>query len=280
MLGVIDTTIGKYFRRCTKSLWCYAMSSGRTQAFAAAISSVVLLTPIAYADVSFQWQNNNTDEKEALLATYLADSNIITDFVSVVSENFKMEEPLSIIVGSSDGPSYDHESHAIKLPYSYLENAIRAQTELLEEGDVAVDRAIDVVEYTLYHLLGHALVRDSSIDSDEIAQQLSTWIMLQNWPNGGEQWLADVRAFAQASQKLDGNQQEFWHKHALLAARQQELECWILGFSPQLHEPMMPAVLKPEERRKRCVLAWHELEADALNILTPVLQAEAKLLPR
>ncbi|MBX2839252.1 MAG: DUF4344 domain-containing metallopeptidase [Gammaproteobacteria bacterium] len=238
------------------------------------------LTQSARADVSFQWQNNNISEKEALLASYLADSNVITDFVRVISENFNTEDPLSIVIGSSEGPSYDHEQHAIKLPFSYLENAIKSQVELLDEGDNALNRAIDVVEYTLYHLLGHALVRDSSVDSDEIAQRLSTWIMLTHWPNGAEQWYQDVRVFAEASQKLDGGLEDFWHKHAINASRQREIECWILGYSPDQIEPLLPAVLDSAQRRTECVRAWQELQDHALTILTPLLQSEAKLMPR
>ena len=241
---------------------------------------VCFLTSSAAADVTFQWQNNNTSEKESLLATYLADSNVITDFVQVISENFEMEEPLTIIVGSSEGPSYDHEQHAIKLPYAYLESAITSQAELLDDGDNAVERAIDVVEYTLYHLLGHALVRDSSVDSDEIAEQLSTWIMLEHWPNGGEQWHRDVSVFSEASQKLSGEVTDFWHEHSVYAARQRTIECWILGHSPQRYEQLFPAVLEPEARRSRCTQSWKELQDSALQILTPLLKDEAKLLPR
>jgi hypothetical protein len=191
-----------------------------------------------------------------------------------------MEEPLTIVVGSSEGPVYDHEQHAIKLPYVYLESAIKSQTELLEEGDMALDRAIDVVEYTLYHLLGHALVRDSSVDSDEIAEKLSTWIMLEHWPNGGEQWYQDVRVFGEASQKLAGDITDFWHEHSLYAARQRAIECWILGYSPQAYESLFPAVLEPAKRRSRCTQSWHELQESALQILTPLLKDEAKLLHR
>lgn len=99
-------------------------------------------------------------------------------------------------------------------------------------SSVEVIRGSNEMEYTLYHLLGHLLADDSTPDADEDAEAISSWLMIKHWPAGGEQWFANVQAFARASQLLDGPLSDYWHSHALYKSRQKTLQCWILGSDP------------------------------------------------
>ena len=246
------------------------------------------LTTTAHADAELRWVPGET-ALDQQLAAYLTDSKLVSDFVVLLDENFELDPPLGLTVGSSlDAhgiPSYSSEDRRIRLPYAYLEKAIRAQAELVEgttpeedpgEGD-AVRRAMDLVEYTIYHLVGHALVDDANVDVDDRAEAISSWLMISAWPNGAEQWLEDVQAFANASQQLDGPLEDYWHSHSLYKSREETLSCWALGADPDRIESLLPAVLDPAERREQCIHSWTRLDDQMRRLLDPVLKPNAPL---
>lgn len=239
------------------------------------------------ADVSLRWNADALGDEAAssnkiitpILADYLAQSNVISDFVSMLDDAFVLDELELVEIGAESGPVYDLESKAIRMPFGYLERAIRTQAQLVDEDQevVAIDRALDVVEYTLYHLLGHALAGDESVDADSTAEALSTWIMLSYWPNGAEQWFQDTLAFSDASIKLDGPLDDYWHEHSLYKIRRDTLRCWILGKDPVNVIDLMPAVLDPEERKARCIQSWQKLDRQARELLGDRLAPDSSL---
>lgn len=231
------------------------------------------------SDVSLRWQSDGS-ELSPLLADYLADSNLVADFVRLINDNFTFEPSLVIDLGGGDAPRFNPVTNTIQLPYSYLERAVITQSKLVEPGhdENAVERALDVVEYTLYHLLGHSFAGTGDPTADDTAEALSTFIMVSYWPNGAEQWAAAVRSFAAASQKLDGPLSDYWHSHALYKRRQKTIECWILG-SEAAHQDDDPvtlwdASLDPEV----CRASWKNLESTALALLDLYLLPDAALL--
>ena len=233
----------------------------------------------APADVSLRWQSDGA-QLSPLLADYLADSNIVADFVRVINDNFEFEPSLVIDLGAGDTPGYDALTNTIRMPYAYLERAVITQSELVEpeQAETAVERALDVVEYTLYHLLGHSFAGTGDETADDTAEALSTYIMVAYWPSGAEQWAAAVRAFGAASQKLDGPLTDFWHSHALYKIRQQTIECWIMGSQTarQIDDPMTlwDESLNPEV----CEASWDNLESTALALLDLYLLPDAPIL--
>ena len=208
---------------------------------------------------AIQWLEPVSDIEE-LTQKALQQSNIVTDFAELVAREFDIGSGLSIIVGGQGTPRYDETNNSLRLPYSYLVAAVQAQSELLESREQALASGMDMVEYTLYHELGHILAGDMSVDADASAEDIATWVMLTHWPNGGEQWFVAVDAFARASQLLDGPLSDYWHSHSLYKSRQREINCLILGLDPERYERLLPAVLEPQTRREQCVGAWQELD--------------------
>jgi hypothetical protein len=225
----------------------------------------------AVADVTIQLQNGGTETSQ-LLTDYLADSHVLSDFVELVDQNFDFDPPLVLAIGVTEGPDYNGQTHVLRMPYTYLDRAVEVQERLTERREDALQRGLDVFEYTLYHLLGHALNDDPGIEADAAAESLSSWVMLRHWSNGGEQWYAAISAFGAASQKLDGPLEDFWHAHSLYRSRQNTIECWILGSDPTAYERLLPAVLEPINRRRKCEASWRKLNQES------VVKLEYKLL--
>jgi len=245
-----------------------------------AVLSIALLVGsyAARADIAIQWQITEIDERQQLLAEFLTESNVITDLLSLLQENFEFEPSLRIVIGAMDGPLYDVKTNAIRFPYSYISEALEAQMQLLEAGETAVDRSLDVVEYTLYHLVAHALVESASPDEDGKVEQIASWLMVRGFQNGAEQLVTNARAFGAASQKLDGSLQQYWHEHALFARQQSNMECWALGNNPVSVEPLLRAVLEPEKRVSECRSAWLKLDQQVREWIGDRLKEKAPII--
>ena len=247
----------------------------------AIVSLIIFTANAAYADVSARW-NTPLNDTQALAKEVLDKSNIITDLSTLVKKHFKSSsaidiENLSIKLTTSGTPTVNTSKPELILPYDYITQAIKAQAELEETQEDALDRGFDLIEYTLYHLLGHLLSGDPSPDADDQAEALSTWLMIKSWPNGGEQWHSDARAFGRASQLLDGSLQDYWHAHSLYKSRQAQINCWILGSNPEQYEPLLKQVLEPEKRRTKCIAAWQTLNTSSLETLAPLLKENSTL---
>ena len=262
------------------------MNRRRRAAAAIAVAACALGAARAVpADVSLRWQAADSP-RTSMLADYLVDSNVLSDFVGLIDANFDFERPLVIVVGAAAGPDLDETENAIRLPHTYLERAVRAQATLLADGLVeahadeaealAVRRALDTLEYTLYHLLGHALAGSGEADFDVAAEALSSWVMLAHWPDGAGQWATDVAAFADLSQRLDGPLSDYWHAHALSAAGERELLCLVVGRDPA-QALTAPRGEDAAAWRRGCRERWERLDAEARESLVTVLRPDAPL---
>jgi len=232
----------------------------------------------ARADIALQWQNTEMDEREQLLAEFLTESNVMTDLIALLQMNFAFDPSLTIKIGTADGPLFDEETKTIHFSYSYISDVLEAQMQLLDGEDTAVSRSLDVVEYTLYHLAAHALVNIASEEHDNQVERIASWLMMRGFPNGAEQLVTNARAFGMVSQKHDGTLEDYWHAHALFAGRQRDMECWALGYDRQTVEPLLPAVLEPLQRVKRCEKAWQELDQQVRELLSEQLKDRAPLI--
>ena len=102
--------------------------------------------------------------------------------------------------------------------------------------------------------------------------------MIKGFANGGEQWFSNAEAFGRASQLLDGPLQDYWHKHSLYKSRQKKINCWILGSAPEKYENLLKPVLKPDERKARCVNEWKVLDKKMQTELQAELKENSTLL--
>lgn len=241
--------------------------------------TAILISFTANADVIVRWQPT----KEALSKQVLEQSNIVSDFTQLINENFidtsaRRLNDIKVTLADAPIPRINAEASELILPYGYFTHAIKSHAELVETREVALQRAIDTVEYTLYHLFGHLVASTNSSDSDNTAESVSSWLMIKGFANGGEQWFADAEAFGSASQLLDGSLQDYWHEHSLYKARQRTINCWILGSSPERYEELLKPVLEPEARKQRCIAEWNQLDSEMQSLLKDNIKTNSRLI--
>jgi len=249
-----------------------AINKVRTLTVTAILVLTVIAKPLS-AEVSVSWHNT----ADTLPKEVLERSNVISDFEALIGKHFTSSDRLDLsnlrVTISNNGlPQINTDTTEIILPYSYLTNAIKSHAELEETREAALDRALDTVEYTLYHLFGHLIAAGNSADFDDTAEGVSSWLMIKGFTNGGEQWFSNTEAFGRASQLLDGPLQDYWHEHSLYKSRQKKINCWILGSDPEQYESLLKPVLKPQERKAQCVNEWQMLD----NQMRTKLEAELK----
>ncbi len=247
--------------------------------FAIAIFAIAAAAKPLSAEVSVNWQNTT----ETLAREVLDRSNVISDFKALIGKHFTSSERidlnnLRVTINNDAVPHMNPETTEIILPYSYLTNAIKGHAELEETRQAALDRALDTVEYTLYHLFANLIAANNSTDSDNTAEAISSWLMIKGFINGGEQWFANAEAFGRASQLLDGPLQDYWHEHSLYKLRQKNINCWILGSDPEQYESLLKPVLKPNERKTQCVNEWQMLDTQMRKELRAEIKAQSTLL--
>ena len=247
--------------------------------FAIAILTIAATAKPLSAEVSVNWQNTT----DTLAKEVLDRSNVISDFKALIDKHFTSSDRidlnnLRVTINNDVVPHINPDTTEIILPYSYLINAIKGHADLEESREAALDRALDTVEYTLYHLFGHLIAVNNSSDSDDAAEAISSWLMIKGYNNGGEQWFTNAEAFGRASQLLDGPLLNYWHEHSLYKSRQKKINCWILGSDPEQYESLLKPVLKPNERKTQCVNEWQILDTQMRTELEAELKAQSKLL--
>lgn len=221
----------------------------------------LVLVPVGalWAAIPVTWVETQ-DEAVALFQTALSQSGMVQDAASLADAPLDWPDELRILAGGEGIPRYEPDTQTIHLPASYLAEAVRAQSHFEVSRVDALRRGLDMVEYTLYHLLGHAVVGVYDEANDERAEHISTWLMVSSFSNGGEQWLENVRAFGRASQKLDGPTSEYWHRHALYRSRERQLNCLIFGSDIDHFANLFPGLAESPEKALACVEAWQTLD--------------------
>lgn len=223
------------------------------------LAGIGLLPAVVFADFDVRWENTG-DGSEALFAGALRDSGIIADARKLDQVALDWPPRLSLVLGGHGFPRYEPRAQQITLPYEYLAQATRAQANFESSRTAALQRGLDVVEYTLYHLLGHALLGSHDVDADPQAERLATWLMASQYVNGGEQWLEAVEAFGRASQRLDGPLDDYWHGHGLSKAGAKRLNCLVVGQAPERYAERFPGLSESPEKVAACVADWASLQ--------------------
>ncbi|MEM6986162.1 MAG: DUF4344 domain-containing metallopeptidase [Pseudomonadota bacterium] len=229
---------------------------------ASALFSILFATlavSTARANLEIEWVSSD-DERVALFEQALHQSGMVQDAASLGETPLDWPDALTIVAGGAGSPHYDPSSQTIYLPATYLAEAVRAQDNFEESRQNALKSGLDMVEYTLYHLLGQAVVGEQVDSVDPAVEDASTWLMVSSFPNGGEQWLANLRAFARASQKLDGPLSEYWHSHALYRLREKQLNCLVFGSNIAHFANLYPGVSENPDAAQACVEAWQALD--------------------
>jgi len=124
----------------------------------------------------------------------------------------------------------------IDMPYAFVaRNLALFRNDLSGESPEVVESAVlDVVEYTLYHELAHALIHLLELPvlghEEDAADDLATLLSIELVENGAEMALAMADMMSlELEQQGDIQAQDFWGDHALNEQRIFRIECLVYG---------------------------------------------------
>lgn len=213
---------------------------------------------------------------EVLVRAWLRRSGVVADFVDVVREEFRLPRRIRLEFGSDDGPLYDPSARLIQIPYTFIIDvdariaALSPDTPVPERDDIVAG----VLEHTLYHELGHALVDVLDLRLVEAEEDgvdtLATVLMIESFVDGDLAVLDAMEDFY-ALDELEGGEVPltYFAEHSLDIDRYESGLCLVYGSDPPAHPDLLEEL--GERRASACVSTWRSALKRWNRRLAPVL---------
>lgn len=148
------------------------------------------------------------------------------------------------------------KDNSINMCYELMDlffKVFRAQEGISDEE--ANKRMFNAIQFVFLHELGHALVHNYELGvtgkEEDAADQLATYVSIEEMEDGEENALNGALTFMLLSQGQDGKNLPFADEHSLGPQRFYNILCWLYGHNPQKYANLVPKSL-PEERAVRC----------------------------
>jgi len=171
---------------------------------------------------------------------------------------------------------YDAEAQAILLCSEQLDELYSlsmGRGDTPEDGEALYQ---DAALFLLFHELGHAVVHIFDLPvtgrEEDVADQLSAWILLTSVGEDEEYGIlsalnaADFFAMMHEAQ----GQGEFWDEHSMDQQRHYNLLCWAYGYSPEITEAILEQPITdflPRERAEQCQAEYQKMDDSFVRLL-------------
>lgn len=188
------------------------------------------------------------------------------------------------VFGAEDGPLYDPETFEILMPDDFtlevMDRFIQANYVKTEEELYSV--TMDVIEHTLYHELGHALVHSLEIPitgrEEDAVDSMATMLVIFTNQEGAEVALSAADLF-----DLEGNDiqeftdEDFWGEHSLDFQRFYNTVCMIYGSDPGKYRYLITELEIGEDRAELCIDDYLRESKSWKKLLKPHLKDKSLL---
>ena len=179
-----------------------------------------------------------------------------------------------ILVLQEDFPIIFKECGFVNAYYNPLEKEIVLCDELLENfaynfayfvsTEEELDTAItDATYFILFHELGHGLIDIYNITysgrEEDVADQLSTIILVNLGEEGVRAAITGANFFYITSMQKDVSNYPFWDEHALDEQRYYNILCWVYGSDPEKYNNFVGDYGLPMERAVRCQREYEKM---------------------
>lgn len=164
---------------------------------------------------------------------------------------------------------YDPRALTITMCYELADVILQSFYENYDDVDVVFAKWLNAMDFIFYHELGHALIHlyDLPITGreEDVADQMSMFIMSETW-EGGEEAALDGAQFFYFGSVAD--QTPFWDSHSLNDQRVYNMICWLFGRDPGRFAHLVPEVL-PQERGIACPDEYEKIDQAMHTLLDP-----------
>ena len=202
--------------------------------------------------------------------------------VEGLNENFRLPRDITIVFETlpkgDTSPYYDPNDGNIHIPYEFLYETLGVFLELGSGDEEAIDEAVDVLEFVVYHEVGHALVDALNIPitgrEEDAVDGLAASILIGVVEQGtgtvltAADWFAGLSAFGGDTIVAE----QFADVHSLDDQRFYSLLCWVYGSDPDRHAGLVKRGDLPRSRALGCNEEFIQNVESWLKLLDPWLK--------
>jgi len=241
------------------------------------IFSLFFLNGPALAEGEFKFSRDKSIDPEYPILNFVERESKV--LVKRMNQIIRVPEDVSFIFGADDGPLYDSETHEILMPDDFTLDVMErfVNANYVEEENELFEVTMDVIEHTLYHELGHALVELLQIPvtgkEEDAVDSLATMLVIISHDHGGEVALSAADLFDLEGEDINEfTDEDFWGEHSLDFQRFYNTICFIYGSEPEKYQYLIKELDIAEDRAELCIADYHRQYQSWAKLLRPYLK--------
>ena len=227
---------------------------------------------------SFILQYEPPDETLAPYANLLMESGVMEEVVTDLENTFQLPQPILIrFTSGKPGPLY--YQGVINMTYEFLlsNHEIIAATGYAETEDELVLTLLNLVEFVLYHEVGHALVdmldlpvlgkEEDAVDgfAAVVASAFDLDVVALTAAD-----IFNLNTSIQVSNEI--SPAAFWDSHSLDQQRMYSIICMIYGSNPNAYSSLLNDVGMPSEKEAECVYSFQETSRNWIRLIADYIK--------
>lgn len=227
---------------------------------------------------SFILQYEPPDETLAPYANLLMESGVMEEVVTDLENTFQLPQPILIrFTSGKPGPLY--YQGVINMTYEFLlsNHEIIAATGYAETEDELVLTLLNLVEFVLYHEVGHALVdmldlpvlgkEEDAVDgfAAVVASAFDLDVVALTAAD-----IFNLNTSIQVSNEI--SPAAFWDSHSLDQQRMYSIICMIYGSDPNGYSSLLNDVGMPSEKESECVYSFQEISRNWIRLIADYIK--------
>lgn len=241
------------------------------------VATMLFVTLPALANGKFKFERiHSITEQQELISYVDRESKIV---IERMNNYLIVPEDVTFVFGADDGPLYDPETHEILMPDEFTIEVMQRfkDASYVQTTEELFNVTIDVIEHTLYHELGHALIELLQIPvvgkEEDAVDSLATMLVILTNKNGEEVALSAADLF-----DLEGEDTEelteidFWGEHSLDFQRFYNTVCLIYGSQPDRYTFLIEELHITEDRADLCIDDYQRENRSWGKLLKPYLK--------
>ncbi len=224
--------------------------------------------------IQYDWVQ---DDSHLFMEDYFRETQWFEKNVDKLNQDWILPQNITVVFTECGVANafYNSKDLTITMCYELADDIWYSFYQMMPDADrnVLLSSWLGAMDFIFYHELGHAFVDVFDLPitgrEEDVADQLSVFIVSESWDAGEDSALAGAQYFY-----THGGSSAFWDEHSLSEQRVYNIICWLFGRSPGRFAHLVPEFV-PQERGVQCPGEWKQID----NAMTTLLDAHRKQLP-